>query len=76
MKLIEEIVSPTGKHVLRFYVRDDGLFKFEECYESYDDLLGHESLFWAPSYESGLHETFEAAQLEALKITPWLRQDN
>jgi hypothetical protein len=77
MREIKSFISPDAKRRLHLYERANGFFSFEETYEDYDDLtefgMGIEA-YWTPGYQSGLYESAEAAERDALAITPWLRQ--
>ena len=77
MREIKSFTSPDEKRRLHLYDRENGFFSFEETYEDYDDLsqfgMGIQS-YWTEGYESGLYDSAEAAEREALAITPWLRE--
>lgn len=72
MRLIKELVSPTGKRKISLYERDDGRFLFEEEYEDMDEVAG---TYWTPGHQSGLFDNLSAAEAEMRAITPWLRSD-
>ena len=70
MRLVKQLISPTGKRKVSLYERDDGRFSFEEEYEVVDDIAG---TYWTPGYHSGMFDRLDAAEAEMCSITPWLR---
>ena len=70
MRLVNEIVSPSGKCIVLLYQRDDGHYWFEEIYEDFDEYAG---VLWAQGFQSGLFADEELAQAEVRAVTPWLK---
>jgi hypothetical protein len=76
MKVLKEVVSADGKSKLAIYGRPDGLVSFEETAERWEE--GSETTFesfsyWVPTHVSGLYRSAEAAERDAISMTPWLR---
>jgi hypothetical protein len=72
--IVKKVVSPDGKHALEIS-SERGLFRFTELGELWDEGYGAVpgSFYWAPTHESGLYESEEAAEADARAILPWLR---
>ncbi len=62
-----------GKAYLEFWRRDDGYFEFRS-YEWHEGDQ-YEGEYFAPAYESGIHETLEAAMMEARNVVHWLKEE-
>jgi hypothetical protein len=66
---LKTIERSDGKARLFILERDDGLFRFEGEAEQEED--GY--VFWAPCDISGLYQTADAAEQDARRMIPWLR---
>ncbi|HEX4848982.1 MAG TPA: hypothetical protein VFV30_12630 [Novosphingobium sp.] len=52
----------------------NGLFRFEEEHWVWEDIPGYgRNEYWSVRHGSGLYETFEEAEQDALRTIPWLR---
>ena len=73
-KTLQTYPSPDGKRWIELRQRPDGMFYFQEFYEASPD----DSRIWTrrnyttPGFASGLYESFEAAESDLIKMTPWL----
>jgi hypothetical protein len=70
--LVRSIWSQDRAHRLDIFRRADGRYEFEGT-----RLLSEDGeTFWAPSDASGIHESADAAEREALASVPWLKGHN
>jgi hypothetical protein len=67
---IKTIEHPNGKARLFILERDDGLYRFEGEREA--EELGE--YYWEPCDMSGLYQSADAAEQEARREIPWLRE--
>jgi hypothetical protein len=72
--LVKRFESPDGKRWLDIYKRFDGFFCFQEfsAGEPRTDLRGDYNI--SPGLESGAYDSAQAAEADARKRTPWLRE--
>ena len=72
-KTLQTYPSPDGKRWIELRQRPDGMFYFQEFYEAIEDIPGYgPQNYTSPGFASGLYETFEAAESDLIKMTPWL----
>jgi hypothetical protein len=78
MREIKTLTSPDGKRKLHISEREDGFFSFDEAHEVTDDCsdIGLDPItYWSPVFFSGLYESAEAAEREAIALTSWLHSN-
>jgi hypothetical protein len=81
MQIVKAYVSPDGDRKLEISRRTDGMFSFEELavdvyIEPDDEYLPDGETYWVTTDLSGLHQSLEAAEAEAMARLPWLRNGN
>ena len=74
MERVKQIVSNDGKHRLDIDVNDSGLYR----YVTFDDRYRNDPDFqvppeWTIGEFSGLYETIDAAEADAMAKFAWLR---
>jgi hypothetical protein len=71
--LLKRFESPDGRRWLDIYKRFDGLFCFQEFSEGppKTELRGDSNI--SPGMESAAYDSAEAAEADARKRIPWLR---
>ncbi len=69
---IREFQSTDGLNVAVIFRRPDGNFG----YASERKEQGKDGTFWSPVGDSGIYESFEAAERAALAELPWLYDGN
>jgi hypothetical protein len=67
--LVRSIWSADHKHRLDIFERDDGRYD----YAGISQLTEDGDTFWAPTDFSGIYETVDSAEQEALALIPWLK---
>lgn len=67
-----KVEDPSGTRILEVVKRPDGVGRFVEWTQEYDEYAGD---YWAPSHESGLYASAEDALTEARKILSWLKAE-
>ena len=72
--LVKRFESPDGKRWLDIYKRFDGFFCFQEFSAGppRTDLRGDYDV--SPGWESAAYDSAQAAETDARKRTPWLRE--
>lgn len=68
-RVIRSIWSPNQKKRLDIFQRPDGHFGYEGVSQVTEDG----ETYWQPSDMSGIYETAEEAERDALVEVPWLR---
>lgn len=72
--IVQSFKSPDAKRLLEIYDHQDGFYSYEESSEAIEDIpdLGPET-YWMTSFVSGLFDSAEAAECDAMLGIPWLR---
>ncbi len=71
-RVIRSFWSSNRKHRLDIFQRPDGHFGYEGVTQETEDG----ETYWRPSDVSGIYETAEEAERDALAEAPWLRRLN
>jgi hypothetical protein len=72
-KVLQTYPSPNDKRWIELRQRPDGRFYFQEFSEAPDSVPEYGAQSNAvPGMSSGLYESFEAAEADLKKMTPWL----
>ena len=67
---VKQFISTDGLKRLEILERDDGLYEFVE--ESIVEGSKYEGIYWLPTLESGLYQTLDHAERDAVLSVPWL----
>jgi hypothetical protein len=69
-RIVRTIWSVDRKHRLDIYQRSDGHFG----YAGVSLVTEDGETYWAPSDLSGIHETAEGAERDAMAEVPWMKE--
>jgi hypothetical protein len=70
-RVVKRVQSKDGKHRLDLIERSDGLFEFVGHSETTEDG----DTFWEPTLFSGIHDSLQSAERQALVDMVWLRDE-
>ena len=70
---LRQVVSDDGRRVCSIIKAADSLFRFVEDTEVYEADDPPPFWHWIETHRSGIYETIEKAEVEALNTLPWLR---
>ncbi len=72
-KTLQTYPSPEGKRWIELRQRSDGLFYFQEFSDAApNDPEYGPAVNTTPGLRSGAYRSFEAAESDLIKMTPWL----
>ncbi len=79
MERVKGYLSPDGSRKLEIFRKSNGLFQFEESIveliiEPDAEFFEEGTTYWNCTHLSGLHDSMEAADVEAKASLSWLRE--
>jgi hypothetical protein len=69
-RIVRTVWSVDRRHRLDIFERADGCFE----YAGVSLVTEDGETYWAPSHFSGIHETLDGAERDALAEVPWMKE--